>query len=89
MKSFEFAALNVTGQKKIGTVRARSLSEAKRKIQEKGFYLTSIRIQDSSTGPEAVIKREGIQRTVSESQRHYSLFQGLKELFFAREKIRL
>ena len=48
MRSFEFVALNPTGEKRAGTVTAASLSDAKRKIQKKGFYLTSIRLQDSS-----------------------------------------
>ena len=42
MKAFEFVAFNLSGKRKLGTVRARSLSEAKRKIKQRGFYLASI-----------------------------------------------
>ena len=63
MKAFEFVAFNSSGERKIGTVRAWSLSEAKRKIQQRGFYLASIRIQDSSVGSGVAIKREGFQGT--------------------------
>lgn len=46
MKGFEFVALDSSGKKKVGTVRARSLAEAKKKIQQRGFYLASIEVQD-------------------------------------------
>jgi len=74
MKAFEFVAFNSSGKKKLGTVRARSLSEAKKKIQQRGFYLASIKIQDSS---------------VFYGQNSFSFFKELKELFFYREKISL
>ena len=41
MKAFDFIAYNSPGEKKLGTVRARSLSAAKREIQRNGFYLAS------------------------------------------------
>ena len=72
MKAFKFVAFNPSGKKKMDTVRARSLSEAKRKIQQKGFYLASIKTQDS---------------LVSHGQNSFSLFKELKEFFFSREKI--
>ena len=50
MKDFKFIAFDSSGKKKLDTVRAWSLSEAKRKIQQRGFYLASIKIQDSSVG---------------------------------------
>jgi len=46
MKGFDFVAFNSSGKKKVGTVSAGSLGEAKRKVLQKGFYLASIRIQD-------------------------------------------
>ena len=72
MKAFDFVAFNSSGKKKLGTVRARSLSEAKRKIQRKGFYLASIEIKDSS---------------VSNGQNSFSFLKELKEFFFSKEKI--
>ncbi|MGH7801417.1 MAG: hypothetical protein ACREOW_12465 [Thermodesulfobacteriota bacterium] len=48
MKAFDFVAFNSSGEKKLGTIRARSLSKAKRGIQRKGFYLASIEIRDIS-----------------------------------------
>ncbi len=72
MKSFAFVAYDSSGEKKLGTVTARSLSEAKRGMQRKGFYLASIEIQDNS---------------VSHGQNSFSLLRGLKELFSSLEKI--
>jgi hypothetical protein len=68
IKTFEFVVFNPSGKKKLGMVRAWSLSEAKRKIQLKGFYLASIKIQDSSVESGASptgsrIKREGSRGT--------------------------
>jgi len=37
MKVFEFAAFDSSGKKKFGTVSARSLLQAKRKIRQRGF----------------------------------------------------
>lgn len=48
MKVFEFAGFNSFGQRRIGTVKARSLQEAKRKIQQTGIYLASIGIKNIS-----------------------------------------
>jgi len=72
MKAFAFVAFNSSGEKKIGTVRARGLSEAKREIQRKGFYLASIEIRDSS---------------VSRGQNSFSFLKEMKEFFFSKEKI--
>jgi type II secretory pathway component PulF len=72
MKIFDFVAFDSSGEKKLGTVRASSLSEAKRKIQRKGFYLASIKIQDPSVSPE---------------QNSFSFFKDLKEFLFSKEKI--
>ena len=92
MKAFEFVAFNSSGERKLGTVRAGSLSEAKRKIKQRGFYLASIEIQGSSVESgvsliQSGIKREGIQGTSSHGQNSFSLFKGLKEFFFAKENI--
>lgn len=48
VKVFNFIAFNSSGERKLGTVKARSLPEAKKKIQKMGFYLASIETQDSS-----------------------------------------
>lgn len=92
MKAFEFVAFNSSGEKKLGTVSASSLLEAKRKIKRRGFYLASIEIQGSSVGSgvspiQSGIKRKRIQETSSHGQDSFSLFKGLKEFFFAKEKI--
>jgi len=71
MKAFYFIAFNSSGEKKLGTVRAHSLSEAKREIQRRGFYLASIEIQD---------------RPVSHGRNSFSFLRELKEFFFFREK---
>jgi hypothetical protein len=68
MKTFKFVAFNTSGKKELGTVEAWGLSEAKRKIQQMGFYLASIKIQDSS---------------VSYGQKPFSFFNELKEFLFA------
>lgn len=72
MKAFDFIAYNSSGEKKLGTVRAPSLSVAKREIQRKGFYLASLKIRDSS---------------VSHGQNSFSFLKELKEFFFSKEKI--
>jgi hypothetical protein len=92
MKAFEFVAFNSSGEKKLGTVSAWSLSEAKRKIKRRGFYLASIEIQGSSVGSgvfpiQSGINREGIRGTSSHGQNYFFLFKELKEFFFPREKI--
>ncbi|HWP92994.1 MAG TPA: hypothetical protein VNN20_12445 [Thermodesulfobacteriota bacterium] len=74
MKAFEFVAFDSSGKKKLGAVRASSLSGAKRKIQRKGFYLASIKIQDPSVSPE---------------QNSFSFFKDLKKFLFSKEKINL
>jgi len=78
MKAFEFVAFNSSGERKLGTVRAGSLSEAKRKIKQRGSEVSLI---------QSGIKREGIQGTSSHGQNSFSLFKGLKEFFFAKENI--
>ncbi|MGH7790784.1 MAG: hypothetical protein ACREOB_00575 [Thermodesulfobacteriota bacterium] len=74
MKTFEFVALNSSGAKKLGTVRAWSLLEAKKKVQQRGFYVASIKIQESSD---------------SHSFNSFSIFKELKEAFFSKKKITL
>lgn len=74
MKTFEFVALNSSGAKKLGTVRAWSLLEAKKKVQQRGFYVTSIKIQESSD---------------SHSFNSFSIFKELKEVLFTRERIKI
>lgn len=90
MKTFDFVAFNSSGEKKLGTVRARSLSEAKKKIQQRGFYLVSI--QDSSARSGISLIQSGIKRnedrgTSSYDQKPFSFFKELKEFFFSKEKI--
>lgn len=48
MKDFGFIAFSPSGRRKIGTVRTRSLSEAKKKVHQMELYLASIEIQDIS-----------------------------------------
>ena len=77
MNSFKFVVLNSSGEKKIGTVRARSLSDAKRKIQKKRVLFKldkNLRIEDSS----------GYY-----GQRYSSFFKELKDFFFSKQKIKL
>jgi type II secretory pathway component PulF len=74
MKAFEFVAFNSSGKKELGMVKAWSLSGAKRKIQKRGFYLASIRTQDSS---------------IFHSQNPFSFFKELKELFFPKKRIHI
>jgi type II secretory pathway component PulF len=74
MKVFEFAAFDSSGKKKFGTVSARSLLQAKRKIRQRGFYLLSIKIDDLS---------------VSYTRDSSSLFKELKEFFFSGERINI
>ncbi len=56
MKAFDFVAFNSSGKKKIGTVRARSLSEAKKKIQQGGLYLASISYGQNSSSVFKLLK---------------------------------
>ena len=72
MKNFEFVALNSSGRKEIGVVRAWRLEEAKRKVQQKGFYLVSIKIQD---------------RITSRMGKELSFFEELKSIFFPKTKV--
>jgi hypothetical protein len=46
MKSFEFVAFNSSGKKKLGTIKAWSLAGAKKKMQERGFYIAQIKFHD-------------------------------------------
>ncbi len=93
MKAFELVAFDSSGKRKFGKVRARSLPEAKRKIQQRGFYLASIKILDSSVGSgvspttSSGIKMEGSRGTSSYGQNSFSFFKELKEFFFSGEKI--
>ena len=68
MKTFEFVAFDSSGKKRAGIINAWGLSEAKRKIQQKGFYLASIKIRDGLAGygvtpTKLGIKGEGVQET--------------------------
>jgi type II secretory pathway component PulF len=72
MKNFEFVALNSAGRKEIGEVRAWRLEEAKRKVQQKGFYLVSIRIKDGS---------------VSRIGKNPSFFDEIKNILFPKVRI--
>ena len=99
MKIFEFVVFNPSGKKKRGTVRAWSLSEAKRKIQLRGFYIASIKIQDSSVESGVSPTGSGSQRKGSRgasgtgikreepsfhSQNSFSFFEELKRFFFSK-----
>ena len=70
MGTFEFVAFSPSGKKQIGTVKARSLGEAKRKIQKKGFYIASIKAQNGS---------------VPDGNNPFSFFHELKELLFSKK----
>ena len=69
LKVFDFVAFDSSGKKKLGAVKARSISEAKKKIQKMGFYLASIETQGVS---------------VSDSQNSFSFIEKLKELLSLR-----
>ncbi len=71
MKTFQFVAFDPSGKKRVGAISAWRLSEAKRRIQQKGFYLASIKIQNGS---------------VSQNQNPFSFFKELKRFFFSDEK---
>ncbi|MBI2486394.1 MAG: hypothetical protein HYW01_05450 [Deltaproteobacteria bacterium] len=86
MKTFEFLAFNPLGKKELGTVKAWRLSEAKKKIQQMGFYLASIKIQNDSVGSGVAIQRDGSQGASSYVKKSFSFFKELKEFFFSREK---
>jgi len=72
MKNFKFVALNSSGRKEIGVVRAWRLAEAKRKVQQKGFYLVSIRIKEGS---------------VSRTGKGLSFFEELKNIFLPKTRV--
>ena len=72
MKTFEFVIFDPFGKKKVGTVKAWSLSEAKRKIQLRGFYLASIKAQESSA---------------SYNQNSFSFFKEIKRFLFSNGRI--
>lgn len=97
MKAFEFVAFDSSGKKKVGKEEAWSLLAAKRKIQQRGFYLASIKIQDSSVGfgvfasqihsGSSGIKSDGSRGTYSRNQNSFSFFRWLIESFFSKERI--
>jgi type II secretory pathway component PulF len=87
MKTFEFVAFDPSGKRRVGMINAWRLSEAKRKIQQKGFYLASIKIQDRSVGSGVAIKREGSLGTSSQNQNPFSFFKELKRFFFSDGKV--
>jgi hypothetical protein len=70
MSTFEFIAFSSSGKKQTGTVKARSLGEAKRKVQKKGFYIASIKVQNGS---------------VPDGNNPFSFFQELKGLLFNKK----
>jgi len=72
MKNFKFVALNSSGRKEIGVVRAWRLAEAKRKVQQKGFYLVSIQIKDVSAS--------GIGKNLS-------FFDEIKNILFPKTRV--
>ncbi|MGQ0794170.1 MAG: hypothetical protein ACT4NX_08845 [Deltaproteobacteria bacterium] len=70
MKTYEFEALNASGRKKNATVKAWTEVDAKRKIQQMGLYLSSIRVQESDSA--------------SRHNESFSLFKGIKQLLFSK-----
>ncbi|HEX3035952.1 MAG TPA: hypothetical protein VHT73_12655 [Thermodesulfobacteriota bacterium] len=74
MKVFEFVAFNSSGKRELGTVKARSLSAARRRIRERGLYLASIGVQHGS---------------VSHDQNSFSFFRELRESFFSKKRVSL
>lgn len=72
MKTYEFVIFDPSGKKKLGSVKAWGLSEAKGKIHQRGFYLASIRVQDSS---------------VSYNQKSASFFKEIKRFLFSNGRI--
>ena len=44
---YEFKALTQSGLQKQGTVKAKNIERAKRRIQEKGLYLSSIELNEN------------------------------------------
>ncbi len=88
MKAFEFVAFDSSGKNKLGTVKAWSLSEAKRKIKQKGFYLASIKDSSVKSGGSPILsgfKSKDARVTDSHSQNYYSFLKYLKEFFFCKD----
>ena len=74
MKTFEFVAYNISGKRERGTVKAWSLSEAKTKVQKRGFYLASI---------------ETVGSSANHSESNFSLFAKLREFFLPKGSINI
>ncbi len=85
MKTFEFVAFDSSGKKKAGLINARGLSEAKRKIQQNGLYLASIRIRDDIAGYGVSLTKSGIKGGNTHSQNSFSFLKELKRFFFLRQ----
>ena len=88
MKTFEFVAFGPSGRKEFGTIRAWRLAEAKKKIQEMGLYLASIKIQGESMGAEISNNREENRETSFQSKKPWRVIEGLKKFFFSWQKRR-
>jgi type II secretory pathway component PulF len=73
METFEFVAYNLLGKRKQGTVKAWSLSEAKTRIQKRGFYLASINTVESFA---------------NQSRSYFSLIRKLSEFFLSRGDVK-
>lgn len=92
MKTFEYEALDSSGRKKLGKVKAWSLAEAKKKIQQMGFYLVSVKTHDNSVGfgvspTGSGINRVGSRVTSSYGKNPLSFYKKLKELFLPKVKM--
>ena len=74
MKTFEFVAYDISGKRKQGKVKAWSLSEAKTKVQKRGYYLASI---------------ETLESSANHSQNNFSLLTKLREFFLPRGSINI
>jgi hypothetical protein len=84
VKTFEFVAFSPSGKKELGTVKAWRLADAKKKIQEMGLYLASIKAQGDSVGPERSKNRDDNSGTSSHSKKPLVFFEGLRKFFFSR-----
>jgi len=87
MKTFEFEALDSSGKKKLGKVKAWSLAEAKKKIQQMGIYLVSLRTLESPEHPRTTGEREVKGGTISHGKKSFSFLKELKQFFFTKVRM--
>jgi type II secretory pathway component PulF len=87
MKTFEFEALDSSGKKKLGKVKAWSLAEAKKKIQQMGIYLVSLKALNSPGHPRAIIQRDSNGRAISFEKKSFAFLNELKQFFLTKVKM--